>query len=92
MKNATGFATGYDGTGDSGYTDEMVGPFDNAGIDNVKTISDIVNGRIKIKASGNPENLEECIYYIKELGVSRIGNDYISQWIDESGEEYWKDK
>ncbi|WP_040981214.1 deoxyribose-phosphate aldolase [Oceanobacillus jeddahense] len=92
VKNATGFATGYDGTGDSGYTDEAVGPFDNTGIDNVKAISDIVNGRIKIKASGNLENLEECIYYIKELGVSRIGNDYISQWIEESGDDYWKDK
>jgi deoxyribose-phosphate aldolase len=92
VKNATGFAVGYDGTGEAGYTDEMVEPYDNAAVDNVKAMSELVGGRIKIKASGNPENLDECLYYIQELGVSRIGNDYIIQWLDEAGDDYWKDK
>lgn len=92
VKNATGFAVGYDGTGDAGYTDSMVSPYNNTGMDNIKAIRDIVGDRIKIKASGNPENLDECIYYIKELGVSRIGNDHISQWLDKAGDDYWKDK
>ncbi|MGM8366387.1 deoxyribose-phosphate aldolase [Virgibacillus sp. W0181] len=92
VKNATGFAVGYDGTGEAGYTDEMVEPYDNSAVDNVKAMRDIVGDRIKIKASGNPENLDECIYYIQELGVSRIGNDNIIQWLHEAGEEYWNDK
>jgi deoxyribose-phosphate aldolase len=92
VKNATGFAVGYDGTGEAGYTDEMVEPYDNTGVENVKAMREIVGDRIKIKASGNPKNLDECIYYIKELGVSRIGNDYIIQWLDEAGDDYWKDK
>lgn len=92
VKNATGFATGYDGTGHAGYTDEMVAPYDNTGIDNVKAMSEIVKDRIKIKASGNPENLDECVYYIQELGVSRIGNDNIIDWLDEVGDDYWKNK
>jgi len=92
VKQATGFATGYDATGNADYTDEMVGPYDNTGIDNLKTIRNIVNDRVKIKASGNPENLDECIYYIQELGVSRIGNDYIVQWLEEAGDDYWQDK
>lgn len=90
VKQATGFATGYDGTGGSGYNDEMIDPYDNSGIDNVKAMNEIVNGRIKIKSSGNPKDLDECLYYIKELSVSRIGNDYIPVWLDEAGENYWK--
>ncbi|GGK00206.1 deoxyribose-phosphate aldolase [Lentibacillus kapialis] len=92
VKNVTGFATGYDGTGESSYTDEMVNPYDNAGIDNVKAISEIVNGRIKIKSSGAPKSLDECVYYIQELGVSRIGNDYIPEWLVKAGDDYWNDK
>lgn len=92
VKNATGFATGYDDTGHAGYTDEMVEPYDNTGIDNLKAMREIVGDRIKIKASGNPVNLDECVYYIQELGISRIGNDYIIQWLDEAGDDYWNDK
>lgn len=92
VKNATGFATGYDATGGDVYADEMVAPYDNTGFENLKAIHDIVGDKVKIKASGNPENLDDCIYYIKELGVSRIGNDYIGQWLDEAGDDYWKGK
>ncbi|MFA1822911.1 deoxyribose-phosphate aldolase [Virgibacillus oceani] len=92
VKNATGFAVGYDGTGEAGYTDEMVEPYDNTAVDNVKAMREIVGDRINIKASGDPENLDECLYYIQELGVSRIGNDFIIQWLDEAGDEYWEDK
>lgn len=92
VKNATGFATGYDGTGDSGYTDKMVDSYENTGIDNVRAMYEIVNGRVKIKSSGDPKDLDECLYYIQELGVSRIGNDYIPEWLEEAGDDYWKKK
>src|SRR5699024_11950237 len=81
VKQATGFATGYDDTGEAGYTDEMVGPYDNTGIENLKAIRDIVKDRVKIKASGNPKNLDKCVYYLQELEVSLIGNQYIIQWL-----------
>lgn len=92
VKNATGFAAGYDGTGHADYQDSMAETYENTGIDNVKAMSEIVNGRIKIKASGDPENLEECLYYIQELGVSRIGNDNIIDWLDEAGDTFWQNK
>ncbi|WP_026702923.1 deoxyribose-phosphate aldolase [Salibacterium aidingense] len=92
VKNATGFAAGYDGSGQADYQDSLAETYENTGIDNVRAMSEIVNGRIKIKASGAPENLEECLYYIEELGVSRIGNDNIIDWLFDAGDNFWKNK
>ncbi|WP_051189156.1 deoxyribose-phosphate aldolase [Halalkalibacillus halophilus] len=92
VKNATGFAAGYDGTGYVDYNDEMAEPYENTGIDNVRAMREIVKDRIKIKSSGDPKNLEECLYYIEELGVSRIGNDHIIEWLEEQKEDYWQNK
>ncbi|SFM36394.1 deoxyribose-phosphate aldolase [Salibacterium qingdaonense] len=92
VKNATGFAAGYDGTGKADYQDNSAETYENTGIDNVKAMSEIVDGRINIKSSGAPQNLKECLYYVKELGVSRIGNDNIIEWLDEAGENFWKTK
>lgn len=91
VKQATGLAMGF-ATGDSGYTEDEIHPFDNTGIDNVKAIREIVQDRIKIKSSGDPKDLDECVYYMQELGVSRVGNDNIPEWLDDVGEDYWKDK
>jgi deoxyribose-phosphate aldolase len=86
IKQATGFASGVDENG------EMVDPSQNVGVENLRAMQEIVKGRIKIKASGEPKDLDECLYYIQELGVSRIGNEEIPKWLDEVGEDYWKDK
>ncbi|WP_373893773.1 deoxyribose-phosphate aldolase [Virgibacillus sp. CBA3643] len=86
IKQASGYANG---DGDNG---EMIEPSQNVGVDNLRAMQEIVKGRIKIKASGEPKDLDECLYYIQELGVSRIGNEEIPKWLDEVGEDYWKDK
>src|SRR5699024_12785131 len=42
VKEATGFAAGYDGTGVASYSDDEVDSFDNTGIETIKHIYDIV--------------------------------------------------
>lgn len=87
VKQATGYATG-----NFGYTDEIVNADVNVGTDCVRAIHEIVGDRIKIKNAGCPKDLDECLYYIKELGVYRIGHNHIPEWLEEAGEAYWDDK
>lgn len=82
VKEATGFAAGYDGTGVASYSDDEVDSFDNTGIETIKHIYDIVEGKVKIKPSGDLKNLEECLYCVEEFKVERIGNDFIPQWLE----------
>lgn len=87
VKQATGYATG-----NFGYTDEVVNADVNVGTDCVRAIHEIVGNRIKIKNAGCPRDLDECLYYIKELGVYRIGHNHIPEWLEAAGEAYWDDK
>lgn len=87
VKQATGYATG-----NFGYTPEVINAGINNGTENVRAIHEIVGNRIKIKNAGNPRDLDEAIYYIKELGVSRIGHNHMPEWLDAAGDHYWDDK
>ena len=87
VKQATGYATG-----NFGYTDEIVNADVNVGTDCVRAIHEIVKDRIKIKNAGCPRDLDECLYYIKELGVYRIGHNHIPEWLEAAGDSYWNDK
>lgn len=67
-------------------------PNKNVGTENVRAIHEIVGDRIKIKNAGNPRDLDEAVMYIKELGVYRIGHNFMPEWLDAAGDDYWKDK
>lgn len=87
VKQATGYATG-----NFGYTDEVINADVNVGTECVKAMHKIIGNRIKIKNAGNPKDLDECLYYIKELGVYRIGHNHMPEWLDAAGDSYWLDK
>lgn len=87
VKQATGYATG-----NFGYTAEIVNADVNVGTECVRALHEIAAGRIKIKNAGCPRDLDECLYYIRELGVGRIGHNHIPEWLEAAGEEYWNDK
>ncbi len=64
----------------------------NNGTQNLIDIHNIVGDRIKVKNAGIPKDLEEAVYYVKELGVYRIGHNNMPEWLDEAGDEFWVDK
>jgi len=73
----------------SGYAPD---PYHNTcGIENMAKLREICGDRIKLKSAGVPDSLEQCIQMYKEYDIDKFGGHFI-KWLDEAGEDFWKDK
>lgn len=77
VKQATGYAPN---------PDEHVG---TEYLKQIREILDELGSDIKIKNAGIPKDLDEAVYYVKELGVSRIGHNFMPEWFAAAGDDYW---
>lgn len=67
-------------------------PYHNTcGIENMAKLREFCGDRAKLKSAGVPDNLEQCIQMYKEYDIDKFGGQFIN-WIEEAGEDFWKDK
>ena len=75
----------------TGYSPVGKTPDEGCGPEDIKLIKKVVGDRLKIKSAGGTNTLEDCIKVIEE-GASRVGHVYIPMWLEEAGEDFWKEK